>query len=70
MEMRAKVSRALSQSARHPELRAIREHASKDKPCLPEYRYSINKRATQRKQGCKPLSGEFDGQFIEQHPSY
>jgi hypothetical protein len=48
----------------------FRDRTTSDKPCLPEYRYPNNKRANQRKQGCKPLLGEIDGQYIEQYPSY
>jgi hypothetical protein len=33
---------------------------------LPKYGYTFNKTWNQRKQGCKPLSGDFDGQLMEQ----
>jgi hypothetical protein len=35
-------------------------------PGVPEYRYTINTVEKQHKQSCKPLSGGFDGQLMEQ----
>ena len=38
--------------------------------CMPKYRYTINTVEKQNKQGCKPRSGGFDGQLMEQSPTY
>ncbi|WP_218942764.1 toll/interleukin-1 receptor domain-containing protein [Rhodoferax sp. BLA1] len=37
---------------------------------LPEYRDTIDAVKKQQKQSCKPLSGGFDGQHMEQFPTY
>jgi hypothetical protein len=48
----------------------MQERAASGRPRLPEYRCPINKRAKQCIWDGKPLPGEIDDQFIEQHPSY
>lgn len=39
-------------------------------PGLPEYRHPFNNVEQQQRCGCKPLSGEFDGQLMVQRPTH
>lgn len=60
----ARLSRFLLDSEHRPRIQLYATSA------LPECRHTINTVEKQRKQNCKPLSGEFRDQINTQRPEY
>lgn len=59
-----------SRSALHQITERVEEHAFNATLGLPEYRHPFIEPGKQSKRDCEPLSGAFDGQLMEQCPTY